>query len=590
MAGFIRNPDTSITVRIRAENPASRIQVITPEGARRPAEAGTGFVRDRWGPGKTYTIIHWIGSGLRFRMEWNSSTDPTGTSVSIELPDTFFLSAVPLLNSDPQDQESQRVTVKNFTLANRKELASAHSVLLSARLRTSDDTPALRPSISNLQDTVHIGWASNNELQVRRPRVVSEANLSPTDTLLHYDLAVDKRGAPFLAIAPPHAGPDWVFRRLPTLGPILPSVFMCAVVAPSESEVSLDWRRAHFSVYLGNEPVVQYLQSREARFEEALINRLSSPGSVSKEVLEFVEGRKGGNVVAQLAGWLLSARHAPPSMKTQRNPSGAFGRWIGKARHLRGIPDVKALQYFWQAEESKYIELTPPVFSSTWNLLAQIPWSVWTQSKLEIEQQNWQIANFANTGGLWFSWTPGVEAPDIGHLNLSDVVAKSPVNAIRLIQRVQQAAQESQLSSENFSHLLQWNRRTLLERRILDQVLARGAVVPENEDASCALLEEFARTLGIPLPIVAISVDKLAGQERNNETTPPAPGRSPVGVGLNEYASQVQHELTAGAMNLPTYAGAPSNFISLGSTLATDDDTVATRHSGFASYCQTPHR
>jgi hypothetical protein len=121
-------------------------------------------------------------------------------------------------------------------------------------------------------------------------------------------------------------------------------------------------------------------------------------------------------------------------------------------------------------------------------------------------------------------------------------VAKGPEAFIRLVQWVQDAARESSLDSEQFSQLLSWTSRTLLERRILDQVLARGAIVPEHEGAAEQMLDEFARVLGFPLPIVALSVGKLAGQEWNSEIPPPTPGNLPTEAALPEVASVVQHE------------------------------------------------
>src|SRR6266404_7803425 len=96
----------SVRVTVRAENPASRIQVTDREGQPLLRVPATGQTRLTLQGGVTYLISHWVGSGEQHVREWNLNWDgPT----EIVLPDdTIFISAQPLPNSDGQDEEALR--------------------------------------------------------------------------------------------------------------------------------------------------------------------------------------------------------------------------------------------------------------------------------------------------------------------------------------------------------------------------------------------------------------------------------------------------------------------------------------------------
>ena len=518
MVGRIYNPKATITVHIRSTNAASRIQIINSAGEALLLEPATGQVSEELLPDETYSIIHWIGSGLRFSIDWNSGNQPR----FILLPDTFFLSATPLPESDRLDQISHASAVRSFTLANSDSIESGTSLLLYARTRLGDREPAGYRAESNLPNDISIGWAVNNEIQAPSPVIVLDDARPSADILLRFDIPVKENGYAVLAIRSPLHGNAEVLRCLPTLGRRLPSLFMCAAIPQSESERPIDWRRALYSLYMGDKSAAEYLRSPEVRLEEAIIDRLSRPGIVRRAIQSYVELHTGGNLIAQLAGWLLKAREEDTNLQLRGSIPGAFFRWSGKATHLLSLVDVSALQYFWRSGNVIDFQLAPPLFSATWHLLAQLPTSAWVQSDVKIDQQSWQIANFANTGGLWFFFTRGIEAPQLNQFHVGDAIAKGPASMIRLIQRIRDASRESGNSSEKFSRLVNWNGRTLLERRVLDNILARGAAVPDNAGDGSALLEQFAPALGIPLPIISLSVGSLAEMDWGNRTSPSA--------------------------------------------------------------------
>jgi hypothetical protein len=531
-----------IRVKVRAENPASRIQVTDAEGRYLLAVPATGQVRVNLRRGATYFISHWIGSGEQHVREWNAGRDAI---TDILLPDdTLFVSAQPLPNSDQQDAESLQFAGQSLPSAVDGGPGSDRAIYLSARLRHSGhDAVRRRNDLLQSLQAVNIGWLDDDEYHVRVPRPVGRTALESSNALLQYDIQTAKVGRPILAISPPQPSPDWIFRTVPMLERRFPRVFLCGVIGRQEEASRIDWRRARYSLYLSSDSDERYLPAKEARCEEGLIERLGRPGVVSAAIRQFVQDRESGNVLAQIAGWLLSARQRRPAFQPRHDILTAFRRWQGLKKAFFAIPDAEVLEYYWEAEDYKYLNLSAPVFSASWRLLAHIPGSAWLKSKVSIDPLSWRIANSANVGALWFSWTPGryrsLESEDE---QLNGAVAKGPEAFIRLVQRVQDAARESSLDSEQFSQLLSWTSRTLLERRILDQVLARGAIVPEHEGAAEQMLDEFARVLGFPLPIVALSVGKLAGQEWNSEIPPPTPGNLPTEAALPEVASVVQHE------------------------------------------------
>ncbi len=185
---------------------------------------------------------------------------------------------------------------------------------------------------------------------------------------------------PMLAIAPPFQGSAWMFRALPVLERRFPG-FLVSIIGPQESAGLLDWRRARYSLYSTLDPDNRYLPTRESRYEEGLIERLGRPGVVSSAVRQFIQGRQSGNVLAQIAGWLLCARRHRPAFLRRHDLLDAFARWRGANISLLSIPDISLLEYLWEADEFKYINLSAPVFSASWRLLAHIPSSAWLGRK-----------------------------------------------------------------------------------------------------------------------------------------------------------------------------------------------------------------
>ena len=534
----------SIRVTVRAENPASRIQVTDREGQPLLRVPATGQARLSLRGGVTYLISHWVGSGEQHVREWNLDWD--GSSEIVLPDDTIFISAQPLPNSDGQDEEALRFAGQSLPSDEGNVNPQSHrAIYLSARIRHAGVFGIRRRDdfLASLQ-AVNIGWLNNDEYHARIPRPIGKPVLESPNALLEYDIKATRDGMPMLAIAPPFQSSAWMFRALPVLERRFPRVFLCSIIGPQESAGLLDWRRARYSLYSTLDPDNRYLPTRESRYEEGLIERLGRPGVVSSAVRQFIQGRQSGNVLAQIAGWLLCARRHRPAFLRRHDLLDAFARWRGANISLLSIPDISLLEYLWEADEFKYINLSAPVFSASWRLLAHIPSSAWLESKVGIDPLSWRMANSANLGGVWFSWTPGQYRslePEDAHLN--GRVAKAPQAFIRLVQRVQEAVRESDLNTDRFSQIVDWSKRTLLERRILDQILARGSIVPEHEGVAEQTLDEFARVLGFPLPIIALSVGKLAGQEWITENPPPAPSNLPTTTALPESVQPVRREV-----------------------------------------------
>ena len=93
-----------IRLTVRAENPASRIQVAGPQGEPLLRIPATGQVRLSLKRGHIYLISHWVGSGEQHIREWYAEGDDPA---HVQLPDdTTFITAQPL-NADGQDAEAQ---------------------------------------------------------------------------------------------------------------------------------------------------------------------------------------------------------------------------------------------------------------------------------------------------------------------------------------------------------------------------------------------------------------------------------------------------------------------------------------------------
>jgi hypothetical protein len=517
------------------------------DGRRLLREPATGSLNITLRKGVPYTISHWIGSGEQHRIEWSAGR---AVNPNVFLPDdTQFLTAQPLPNSDKQDSESLRFVTERYSSSSTADRDELNEVMyLSARLRYGADDERPRKDISRSLRSVHIGSLNDEgEYEVRPPHLVGPTIQGEPNALMRFSLDSSRVGDTVLAVAPPFVSSDWVFRKIPVIERQFPQVFMSAFVGSSEADDLLDWRHARYSLYLSrNAHEPPSLSEKESRYEQALIERLGRPGLVSDTVLEFVKGRESGNVLAQTAGWLLCAR-SPHGSIANRRLSSDFEKWNALGKSPLAIADLHALQFFFNRADYQYVNFSAPVFSETWRLLGAVPRKKWLNTKLSIDPLSWFVANSGNNGELWSSWKPGPPTGlDSGELPLNGMIEKGSEANIRLVQRIQEAVQQSNLDADYFSELVSWRERTLLERRILDQILVRGAAVPEDEVRSAELLDEFARILGMPLPIVAAVVDKLAGQEWHSETTPPAPSILPTRAELPYETPRVkQHEVYA---------------------------------------------
>ena len=279
----------------------------------------------------------------------------------------------------------------------------------------------------------------------------------------------------------------------------------------------LDLRKWRYSMMVGRETSVMDLHR-----DEALIERLSQPGGISADTLSRVMRGRDTNRLGPIAALLLNLRTVVrDSISFEQPDLSRFMLQYELSPEHRGIPDMDMLSTFLYLP-STHFELKLPILSETWRVLAQIPLHRWRELDIQLDPAVHRAANWASTGGPYFSWSE----PEA---TFRTQLSPTPISTHRALQVADQAlidlANEVALFLDEKPTINQlceqydWWNLTTLERRILNYLMAS---FPEGYfEQSSVPIEELARLLGIPLPSVAIAVNKLAGG--NTETTEPPP-------------------------------------------------------------------
>jgi hypothetical protein len=185
------------------------------------------------------------------------------------------------------------------------------------------------------------------------------------------------------------------------------------------------------------------------------------------------------------------------------------------------------------------VHLEIPVFSESWRALSRVPYDSWPAvGAMTMDSLALDAAQSASVGEVWFSWATSLddaaEAKRRTAIDVREAMRDAPELVAELARTVEEARIESSGAESVFGEQLDWDRQSPLGRRILNY-LAAPLVRPRPGEAWATLvLEDLSLRFGMPLPVIAETVRRLAKGAVEPEDAPRDPGGAPWGGELSD--------------------------------------------------------
>jgi hypothetical protein len=526
---------------VHATNPAVRIQIVGEDRRIHLAEPATGDVSIRIPPGK-YSIRYWLGTSLVQRLPIEALRSST-VEIDWKVPETRRSSGEGLRAGSDIDRWLQCINVE----ARGRELAEIWLQILStttaAEHRRVDAGPDAWPRLfvswpgARVQP-IALGRASR--VPVRQHVVLGR----PT-TQGRMDVAVLGRSPDSL---------EALVRPVPLIDGLTPHVSLTRRESSRQPDkahpadavlLGRDWRLARYRLQLIDSDQPSFPLLEDAVAAEALIDRLGEPGRVPLPEEPRRNQPPPTNVLATVASWLLAARWLDPlSGRAALLPQALRDR-IVDGGSCAALPDVHVLRFLLGAAESSAargarppFELGTPVFAESWRALCRVPLAVWQEHEIISSSATRLAASSAAIGGVWFGWNATIDRdevlPESARLNLSFAIGDA-LNAVEALAEIVQASLAEPVQSKDyFTELMEWGRRSPLERRILNYFTAPLGPHDEAKGRPEQILEDLDRELAIPLPFVADAVRNLERGTDNTSTPTRNPIDAPSGASFDD--------------------------------------------------------